>query len=174
MTVITANNEVQTNEEATVYVRELDMFLTVKVLEDTPAVLSLGKLCDEHGTHMSGPTVKTHISSKMVCEYSVIWKMSNQSLFLVYLQLPQASLLQHPRLLQVRKLIIPSLPQAKRMNTLLRHGVFPREEDDAIEFWRLKDDLQNKFEYAQYWSDDVWKSKMAGAEATITYFSILY
>ena len=24
-------------------------FLTMKVLEDTPAVLSLGKLCDEHG-----------------------------------------------------------------------------------------------------------------------------
>ena len=28
--VITANGEVQTHEEATVYVRELDMFLTVK------------------------------------------------------------------------------------------------------------------------------------------------
>ena len=39
----------QTHEEATVYVKELDMFLTMKVLEDTPAVLSLGKLCDEHG-----------------------------------------------------------------------------------------------------------------------------
>ena len=48
-TVITANGEVQTNEEATVYVKELDIFLTMKVLEDTPAVLSLGKLCDEHG-----------------------------------------------------------------------------------------------------------------------------
>ena len=42
--VITANDEVQTNEEATVYVRELGKFLTLKVLEDTPAVLSLGKL----------------------------------------------------------------------------------------------------------------------------------
>ena len=49
MTVITANGEVQTNEEATVYVKELDIFLTVKLLEDTPAVLSLGKICDEHG-----------------------------------------------------------------------------------------------------------------------------
>ena len=49
MTVITANGEVQTNEEATVYVREFDTFLTMKLLEDTPAVLSLGKLCDEHG-----------------------------------------------------------------------------------------------------------------------------
>ena len=45
--VITANGEVQTHEEATVYVKELDMFLTMQVLEDTPAVLWLGKLCDE-------------------------------------------------------------------------------------------------------------------------------
>ena len=47
--VITANGEVQTHEKATVYVRELDIFLTMKALEDTPAVLSLGKLCDENG-----------------------------------------------------------------------------------------------------------------------------
>ena len=47
--VITANGEVQTNEEAIVYVKELDIFLTMKVLENTPAVLSLGKLCDENG-----------------------------------------------------------------------------------------------------------------------------
>ena len=30
-----------------------------------------------------------------------------------------------------------------------------------IECWRLKQDLRNKFEYSQYWSDDVLKSKMA-------------
>ena len=47
--VVTANGEVQTHEEATVYVKELDIFLTMKVLENTPAVLSLGKLCDENG-----------------------------------------------------------------------------------------------------------------------------
>ena len=47
--VRTANGEVQTHEEATVYVKELDIFLTMKVFEDTPAVLSLGKLCDENG-----------------------------------------------------------------------------------------------------------------------------
>ena len=47
--VITANSEVQTQEEAIVYVKELDIFLTMKVLENTPAVLSLGKLCDENG-----------------------------------------------------------------------------------------------------------------------------
>ena len=42
-------SEVQTQEEAIVYVKELDIFLTMKVLENTPAVLSLGKLCDENG-----------------------------------------------------------------------------------------------------------------------------
>ena len=47
--VITANGEVQTHEEATVYVKEFYIFLTMKVLENTPAVLSLGKLCDENG-----------------------------------------------------------------------------------------------------------------------------
>ena len=49
-TVFTTNGEVQTHEEATVHVKELDIFLTIKVLEDTPAVLSQGKLCDEHGS----------------------------------------------------------------------------------------------------------------------------
>ena len=48
-TVITTNGEVQAHEEATVYVEELDICLTIKVLEDRPAVLSLGLLCDEHG-----------------------------------------------------------------------------------------------------------------------------
>ena len=47
--VITANGEVQTHEEATVYVKDFGKFLTLKVLENTSAVLSLGKLCDENG-----------------------------------------------------------------------------------------------------------------------------
>ena len=37
-TVITANGEVQTHEEAIVYVKELGIFSTMKVLENTPAV----------------------------------------------------------------------------------------------------------------------------------------
>ena len=55
---------------------------------------------------------------------------------------------------------VQAYPVAKRLNTLLRHGQLPREEDGAIEFWRLKDDLRNKFEHSQHWSDDMWKSKM--------------
>ena len=50
-TVTTANGDVQTHEEATVYVKEFDICicLTMKVLENTLVVSSLGKLCDEHG-----------------------------------------------------------------------------------------------------------------------------
>ena len=48
-TVMTANDEVLAKEEATVYVRELDLFVTVMLLENTPAVISLGKLCEGHG-----------------------------------------------------------------------------------------------------------------------------
>ena len=48
-TVAAANGEVQTREEATMYVKELDLFVTVMLLEETHAVLLLGKLCEDHG-----------------------------------------------------------------------------------------------------------------------------
>ena len=48
-TVVAADGEVLTEEEATVYVKELDLFVTVKHFADTPAGLSLGKLCEDHG-----------------------------------------------------------------------------------------------------------------------------
>ena len=48
-TVVTANGEVQTNEEAQVFVHDLDLFVTVQLLEETLAVLSFGKLCEDNG-----------------------------------------------------------------------------------------------------------------------------
>ena len=48
-TVVAANGQLLANEEATVYVRDLDLFVTVLFVKYTPAVLSLGKLCDDHG-----------------------------------------------------------------------------------------------------------------------------
>ena len=48
-TVVTANGEVQTIEDIQVYVHDLELLVTVQVLEDTPAVLSHGKLWEEHG-----------------------------------------------------------------------------------------------------------------------------
>ena len=64
-TVMTANGEVLTREEATVKVKELDLFVTVTLLEDTPAVLSLTKLCDDHGyTYHWTSGRKPHLTKK--------------------------------------------------------------------------------------------------------------
>ena len=52
-------------------------------------------------------------------------------------------------------------PVSKQLSTRLRHGDLPREEDGAIEFWRLKDYLRNDFVHSQHWSDEMWKSTMA-------------
>ena len=47
--VLTANGEAHTHEEAQVFAHDLNLFVTVRLLEETPAVLSLGKLCEDHG-----------------------------------------------------------------------------------------------------------------------------
>ena len=81
-TVITASGEVQTHEEATVYVKELDIFLTMKVLENMPAVLSLGKLCDENGYSyewINGQ--KPHLILKTGFGYSATRRTSYRSWF---------------------------------------------------------------------------------------------
>ena len=41
----------------------------------------------------------------------------------------------------------------------------PRETNGAIEFWRITDYLQNYFLYCHHWSDEKWKSSMAGGGA---------
>ena len=55
-----------------------------------------------------------------------------------------------------------AFPVSQRLTTLLRHGHLPREEDGAIEFWRLKDYLHHHFVHSRHWSDEMWKTKMAG------------
>ena len=109
--VITANGEVQTHEEATVYVKELDVFLTMKVFEDAPAVFSLGKLYDEHGC---GSTVKNHMSFKMVFEYSVMRKNFVPIGVLGLSTSSSSSLPSSPPMTSSRQEIDhPSLPQAR-------------------------------------------------------------
>ena len=59
----------QTREEATVCVKELDLFVTVMFLEETPAVLSLGKLCEDHGYTYhwtSGQKTTSHQNGKRI------------------------------------------------------------------------------------------------------------
>ena len=46
--VLAFNGEVHTNEEAQVFVHDLSLFVTVQCLEETPALLSRGKLCEDH------------------------------------------------------------------------------------------------------------------------------
>ena len=46
--VVTTNSEVLVKAEATGYVRELDLFVKVMLLENAPAILSLGKLCEDN------------------------------------------------------------------------------------------------------------------------------
>ena len=50
---------------------------------------------------------------------------------------------------------------SKKLIHLLRHGSLPRESDGAIEFWKIKDNLQKHFLYCHHWSDEKWKKSMA-------------
>ena len=45
---------------------------------------------------------------------------------------------------------------------LLRHGQHVHREDDgAVQFWRIKENLQKYFLYCPHWSDSKWKKSMA-------------
>ena len=37
-----------------------------------------------------------------------------------------------------------------------------REEDGAVHFWRIKENLQNQFPHSPHWSDSKWKVCVAG------------
>ena len=52
---------------------------------------------------------------------------------------------------------------SKKLIHLLRHGNHVHREDDgAVDFWRIKDNLQKHFQHCHHWSDDKWKKSMAG------------
>ena len=51
---------------------------------------------------------------------------------------------------------------SKKLIHLLRHARLHRDDDGAIEFWRIKDNLQKQFLFCHHWSDDKWKKSMAG------------
>ena len=92
-TVMTANGEVQTREEVTVYVRELHLFVTVMFLQETPAVLSLGNSVRISGILTTGRAVKNHISPEMAKELIAIYRTMFHLWFLAYQQVfPQLHL----------------------------------------------------------------------------------
>ena len=87
--IITATGGVQTHEEATAHVKELDMFLRVKILEDTPAVLSLGKLCEDHGySYEWDNRQRTTCRLKWCFGFNVIRRTTFRSWSQVCLRLP--------------------------------------------------------------------------------------
>ena len=48
---------------------------------------------------------------------------------------------------------------SKKVINLLRHSqTVQREDDGAVQFWRIKNYLQNQFPKIIYWSDDRWKA----------------
>ena len=52
---------------------------------------------------------------------------------------------------------------SKKLMHLLRHGQHVhREEDGAVQFWRIKENLHKYFLYCPHWSDSNWKTCMAG------------
>ena len=55
---------------------------------------------------------------------------------------------------------------SKKVIHLLRHSQqVHREEDGAVHFWRIKENLQSQFPQSLHWSDDRWKCLAAGGGA---------
>ena len=51
---------------------------------------------------------------------------------------------------------------SKKVINLLRHcQTVQREDDGAVQFWRIKNCLRNQFPQVQHWSDDRWKACLA-------------
>ena len=51
---------------------------------------------------------------------------------------------------------------SKKVIHLLRHSqTVQREDDGAVQFWKIKNYLRNQFPQVQYWSDDRWKLCLA-------------
>ena len=52
---------------------------------------------------------------------------------------------------------------SKKLIHLLRHGKHVHREDDgAVQFWRIKENLQKYFPCCPHWSDSKWKVCLAG------------
>ena len=112
-TVMTANGEVQTREEATLHVKEFDLFVKVMLLEETFAVLSLGKLCED-GFFYHWTSAQKHISRIMARKSIAIHQATCHSSSLVCRRVPPLHLhllLQHHHR---RRLIGTENPAAER------------------------------------------------------------
>ena len=62
----------------------------------------------------------------------------------------------------------------KKLINLLRHGSLPRDKNGAIEFLRMKDNLQKHFLYCHHWSDEKWNKKHGKRRRKQDKISVLY
>ena len=61
------------------------------------------------------------------------------------------------------KYLFSDFEKTKKLIHLLRHAQdVHREDDGAVQFWRIKETLQKYFPYCPHWSDSKWKKSMAG------------
>ena len=64
---------------------------------------------------------------------------------------------------------------SKKVIPLLRHSQqVHREEDGAVHFWRMKENLQNPFPQSIHWSDDRWKACLAAGGRSKKEISVLH
>ena len=61
--VLTTNGEVQTHVDGQVFVHDLNQFVTVQLREETLAVLSIGKVCEDDGYSC------TSCRSRVICQF---------------------------------------------------------------------------------------------------------
>ena len=62
----------------------------------------------------------------------------------------------------------------KVIHLLLRHSqIVQREEDGAVQFWRIKNYLKSQFPQLLYWSDDRWKACLAAGGRNKIYLRAL-
>ena len=64
--------------------------------------------------------------------------------------------------IETRKYSLSKYEVSQKVILLLRHlQKVHREEDGAVHFWRIKDNLQDPFLQSIHWSDDRWKACLA-------------
>ena len=118
------------------YVNDLDLCVTVQILEGTPAVLSLGKLCKDHG-YSSGWVrgQNPHFVKKWAGKYDATRRIACLPLVRVWqLDLP-ARLPVHP-LLRYRR---------TQCEMILRHVQQPHELGvHAVEHWEISCEIPKK------------------------------
>ena len=86
---------VQINDWAQVFVHDLDLFVTVQLLDETPAILLLHQFCSKRWYSCEWKTAKLHNWPKMGRQSLVQWTTQHFSLYQDCHHIPAAFCLQH-------------------------------------------------------------------------------